>query len=296
MLTRLPAAAVLLAMLAACDSPTPAPAPEPAAAAPVSTPVALEMKWRLTGLSNPESAALSAEGDVLFVTNVNGEGEARDGNGFISKVSTDGRMLEANWAKGFDGPKGIARQGDVLHIADITQLVSIDAETGAERSRIPLAGATFLNDVAIAPDGRVLVADSGGKRIYAVADGAPSTWIEDDLLASINGLLPEPKRLVVTTMAGRLLAIDYATSAITMLAEGLGDADGVADIGAGRYLVSEWPGLMHVVAPDGAHTTILDTRAEPRLLNDFLLVGDTLYQPHWEPGEFSAYTVSGLAP
>jgi hypothetical protein len=92
-------------------------------------------------------------------------------------------------------------------------------------------------------------------------------------------------------MAGRLLAIDYATKAVTVLAEGLGDADGIAPLAGGRYLVSEWPGLMHVVAPRGAHTTIMDTRAEKRFLNDFLLIGDTLYQPHWEPGELSAYRV-----
>ena len=48
---------------------------------------------------------------------------------------------------------------------------------------------------------------------------------------------------------------------------------------------------MHVVEPDGARQTILDTREEGRLLNDFLLVGDVLYQPHWEPGELSAYRV-----
>jgi hypothetical protein len=107
----------------------------------------------------------------------------------------------------------------------------------------------------------------------------------------VNGLLPEPERLVVTTMAGRLLAIDWDSRAVTVLAEGLGDADGVAALGAGRYLVSEWPGLMHVVATDGTHTTIMDTREEQRFLNDFLLVGDVLYQPHWEPSEMSAYRV-----
>jgi hypothetical protein len=81
-----------------------------------------------------------------------------------------------------------------------------------------------------------------------------------------------------------------------VLAEGLGDGDGVAAIGGGRYLVSEWPGLMHVVAPDGSKQTIMDTREEKRLLNDFLLVGDTLYQPHWDPGEFSAYRLTGRTP
>jgi hypothetical protein len=53
---------------------------------------------------------------------------------------------------------------------------------------------------------------------------------------------------------------------------------------------------MFQVSADGSHQTIMDTRAENRLLNDFLLVGDTLYQPHWAPGELTAYRVVQGAP
>ena len=218
MLTRLSSAILATLVFAGCGAVVSATDPEA-----VPKPVGLELVWRLGGLANPESAALSADGAFLYVTNVNGEGEDVDGNGFISRISVDGKMLERNWSIGLDGPKGIARDKDTLYVADITQLVVIEAATGKPLSRIPLEGATFLNDVAITPDGRVLVADSGGKRIYAVADGRPSVWIENELLSSINGLLVEPARLIVTTMAGRLLAIDYASGAITVLAEGLGD-------------------------------------------------------------------------
>jgi sugar lactone lactonase YvrE len=259
-----------------------------------SAPVTLSLRWRVQGLANPESATLSDDGAFLYVTNVNGEGEAKDGNGFVSRISTDGRVLEREWARGLDGPKGIMRGGDALYVADIDQMVVVDAATGAVRRRVAAPGAVFLNDLTFAPDGNVLIADSGAGRIYAIRTDTAVVWLEHELLDSINGLLPEPDRLVVTTMAGRLLAIDYATRAITILAEGLGDADGVAALGEGRYLVTEWPGLMHLIDRDGTHTTLLDTRGEQRYLNDFLLVGDQLYQPHWEPSAFSAYTVSGV--
>ena len=274
-------AALTLAAACAREAPPAAPAA-----------VHLEQVWRVGGLANPESAALSADGAFVYVSNVNGEGEVKDGNGFIARVSTDGRMLQREFATGLDAPKGIALRGDALYVADIDRLVVIDAATGAVRTRVSAPGAAFLNDVAFAPDGGVLIADSGTRRIYMVRGDAAEVWLEHELLESVNGLLAEPGRLVVTTMAGRLLAIDYTTRAITVLAEGLGDADGAAALGGGRYLVSEWPGLMHVVASDGSHTTIMDTRAERRFLNDFLLVGDTLYQPHWEPGEMSAYRVA----
>ena len=263
-------------------------APAPVAPAPATIP-RLELAWRVDDLANPESAALSADGSFLYVTNVNGEADAKDGNGFIARVATDGRVLERDFARGLDGPKGIALARNELYVADIDQLVVVDATTGAVSRRLPAPGAQFLNDLAIAPDGSVLIADSATQRIYASRGGAIETWLEHELLQSVNGLLPEPGRLVVTTMQGRVLAIDDRTREISVLGEGLGEADGVASLGDGSYLVSEWPGLMHVVWPDGSHRTILDSRAEHRYLNDFLLVGDLLYQPHWEPGELSAY-------
>lgn len=251
----------------------------------------LELAWRAGGLADPESVALSADGAFLFVTNVNGEADVKDGNGFISRIGLDGEMLQREFARGLNAPKGVVLAGDTLYVADIDEVVSIDAATGEVRNRVPAPEAQFLNDIARTPDGRLLAADSGAGRIYVVgADGA-DVWLEHRLLQSVNGLLPEAQRLVVTTMAGRLLAIDYETRQITVLAEDLGDADGIAPLEGGRYLVSEWPGVMHVVEPDGARQTILDTREEGRLLNDFLLVGDVLYQPHWEPGELSAYRV-----
>jgi hypothetical protein len=273
-----------LAGVAACAQEAPAPETPPA-------PPQLELVWRAGGFASPESAVLSADGSFLYVSNVNGEGEAQDGNGFISRVALDGRVLEREWARGLDGPKGLALAGDALVVADIDAFVVLDAESGAVRRRIAAPGAEFLNDAATTPAGLVMAGDSATGRIYALRDGVAEVWLEHDQLAAVNGLSPEPSRLVVTTMQGRLLAVDYETRAITPLAEGLGDADGVAPLGDGRYLVSEWPGLMHVVTPDGARTTILDVRAERRYLNDFTVVGGVLYQPHWEPGEVSAYRI-----
>jgi DNA-binding beta-propeller fold protein YncE len=259
--------------------------------------VRLEQVWRVRGLANPESVALSNDGTFLYVTNVNGEGEARDGNGFISRVSLEGEVLQRAFATGLDAPKGIMAGGDALFVADIDELVVLDAATGAIRRRVPASGAQFLNDLAFAPDGQVLMADSATRRIYGVRSDTAEVWLEHEMLDSINGLLPETDRLVVTTMAGRLLAIDYESRAVTVLAEGLGNADGLAAIGEGRYLVSEWPGVMHVVnTVDGSHVTIMDTQQEERFLNDFLLIGDILYQPHWEPSELTAYRVVQAAP
>lgn len=267
--------------------------------APPAQPAApqLEQVWRLAGLANPESVALSGDGGFLYVSNVNGEADAHDGNGFISRVSLDGRMLQREFATGLDAPKGLMAGGNAIYVTDINQLVVLDAQTGAISRRVPIQGARFLNDLAFAPDGRVIMSDSGTQRIYAVdAANNVEIWLEHELLRSINGLMPEAERLVVATMAGRLLAIDYETREITVLAEGLGDADAAAAIGGGRYVVSHWPGRMNVVGADGAHETIIDTTAEGRYWNDFTQAGDLLYIAHYEPSEIGAYRVVQAAP
>ena len=121
----------------------------------------LEPIWTLHGLSAPESVAVSADGSFLYVSNVNGEGDAADGNGFISRVSIDGKMLQEKWASGLDGPKGLVLKGARLFVTDITRVVEIDAATGKRVATHDVPGAKFLNDAALAPDGRILVSGLG---------------------------------------------------------------------------------------------------------------------------------------
>ena len=122
-------------------------------------------------------------------------------------------------------------------------------------------------------------------------------WLEGPLLDSVNGLLPEANRLIVATMTnsnGRLLAIDYQTREITVLAEGIGRGDGIGALGQGRYIVRSVPGQMQVVSADGAVRAILDTTGEQRTLNDFHLEGARLYQAHLNTHEITAYDVTGV--
>lgn len=253
--------------------------------------VRLEPLWTLGGLEDPESVALSADGQTLFVANVAGEGDEADGRGFISRISRDGKMLQKDWVSGLDAPKGGIVAGDRLYVSDITRLVEIDIRRGAVAARYPAPGAKFLNDVAVAPDGTVLVADSGGAKIYALKAGAMTVWAADPLLDSVNGLLPEPDRLVISTMAGKLLAMDWKSHAVSVLAVGIGQGDGVSRLDDGRYLVSEWPGRLFEVGPKGELATLIDSRKAGTYINDFIRVGDELIVPNWKPGQVTAYRI-----
>src|SRR2546430_15805265 len=66
------------------------------------------------GFQTPESILYEPRSDVYLVSNINGDPTASDGNGFISRVAPDGRILELKWIDGakpgvrLNGPKGMA--------------------------------------------------------------------------------------------------------------------------------------------------------------------------------------------
>jgi len=255
--------------------------------------VELEELWIIEGFASPESIAVSEDGSTLYVSNVAGEAGDRDGEGFISRVSPEGEVLELRWVEGFNAPKGLDISGDQLVVSDIDAVAVIDIATATIVERIEFPEAVFLNDVEVLSDGSVLVSDSGAARIYHVEDGAISTYTEGEWLAGVNGLLQEGDQLLISTMdTHSLFAFDPATGEHQVLASDVGNGDGIAILEGGAYLVSEWPGRLFHVSADGTTTTILDTREAPYFINDFNLVGDTLFVPHWQPGAVSAYRVT----
>ena len=84
----------------------------PAAQAPADGPV-LTPLWNLTGdFAAPESAYYDAASKAVFVSSINGQILERDGNGYISRLTPDGKVVSAKWVTGLNAPKGLrsARQ------------------------------------------------------------------------------------------------------------------------------------------------------------------------------------------
>lgn len=260
-----------------------------ACAAPV-TALTVEQIWRTDGLASPESVARADDG-TLYVSNINGEPDAKDGNGFIAHLGSDGRILQREWVTGLDGPKGLTIVGGTLYAADIDQLDEIDIASGRLVARHAAPGAQFLNDTAALADGTILISDSATQRIYAWQGGRMQVWLEHPLLRSVNGLLPDHGRLIVVTMEGLLLSIDLHTRAITQLAHGLGDGDGIVLLADDSFLATDWHGRLFHVSADGAVARLLDLSAQNVYMNDILLRGDTLLVPNLQPGSLTAYRV-----
>ena len=127
----------------------------------------LKLAWSLEGvLKNPESVIFDSKTQAYYVSNVNGDGTAKDGNGFISQVDSLGKVKKANWVEGLNAPKGLALLGNTLWVSDIDELVQIDIEKAAVVKKIPFKGAKFLNDVAVTAEGIVFVSDTAGNQVY----------------------------------------------------------------------------------------------------------------------------------
>ncbi len=121
----------------------------------------LTPKWTTEAtLRVPESVLLDSKNNVLYVSSIDGTPDAKDGNGFISQVTLDGKIKNLKWATGLDAPKGMGLFNNNLYVADISRLVTIDTKTGKVTQTLEIEGAKFLNDVTVDKAGNVYVSDS----------------------------------------------------------------------------------------------------------------------------------------
>lgn len=228
--------------------------------------------WETTGFKGPESALpVPAEG-FAYVSNVAGKPTEKNGNGFISKVALeDGKIIELEWAKGMNAPKGLALAGGLLYTSDIDELVAIDTKTGKIAARYAAPGAKFLNDVTADSTGRVYVSDTGTSAIWRLADGKFEKWLESKDLNNVNGLLAHGDKLIIAPWGkrredgsaepARLLEVSLKDKTIRPLGDGepIGNLDGVEPFDASAYLVTEFMGGgLYRVDTSGAAKLMID--------------------------------------
>ncbi|WP_287310983.1 SMP-30/gluconolactonase/LRE family protein [Mesorhizobium sp.] len=236
-------------------------------------PATAEEVWSLDGFKAPESVLFDAKRNVFYVSNIVGEPAGKDGVGYLSKVSPDGKLQAAEWVTGFSAPKGLVMKGDTLFVTDIDRLMAVDVESGQITGTWPAEGAQFLNDPAVDEAGRVFASDMLANRIYVLDNDALSVWLESEDLLHPNGLRVEDGRLLVagwgrdiqpdfsSKTPGHLIAIDLKTKAISDIGSGepVGNLDGLESDGAGNWLVTDWvAGALFRIHPDGKVEQLMD--------------------------------------
>lgn len=245
------AVAVVLTVITACQAPK-------EATTDIKVP-SLTLKWETDSvLTTCESVLYDKDKDVLYVANIAGKPDSVDGNGFISTVGLDGKVINAQWAKGLNAPKGMGLANGKLYAADITNIVEIDPATGAITATYPVEGAQFLNDVTT-DGGKVYVSDSNTGKVSLLENGTVTTYVSDQV--GPNGLLVDGGTFLIAHWGAKTLNTIDASKQVIMKADSIENPDGIEAVGDGGYLVSSWNGKITYVDTNGKTTTILDTSA-----------------------------------
>jgi sugar lactone lactonase YvrE len=245
----------------------PLPPPEAAAPTPAATPPAPAAAtppppapaWRVAdGIATPESVLYDPTLDRYLVSNINGKPVDADNNGYITEIGADGKVTKPKFIEGgakakLDAPKGLGISGNVLYVSDLTVVRKFDAKTGAPKGDIPIKDSVFLNDIAVAPDGRVFVSDSGlklgasglepagGDAVYVIDKaGKVKPVAKMKELNGPNGIVMVGSDLwVITFGADELFKLDDkgAKSEVTKIPAG--GLDGAVAVGENLF-VSSW--------------------------------------------------------
>ncbi|MFC5409220.1 SMP-30/gluconolactonase/LRE family protein [Larkinella bovis] len=215
-------------------------------------------------LKTPESVLYDPKGKVLYVANIVGKGDSLDGDGFISKVSLDGKIENLKWTTGLNAPKGMGIHKNRLYVTDVYRLVAINLSNGqAEKTWDADDKKAFLNDVTIDKAGTVYVSDNRNNKIYRLKDDQWETWVDGGDINNPNGLLAvgTKKLMVGSTKIGALQEMDVETKKLTKLADGMANTDGIVAVGK-DFIVSDWNGRLFYITPDGQKQQLIDTRPE----------------------------------
>jgi sugar lactone lactonase YvrE len=262
--------------------------------------------WTISeGLAQPESAHYDSATGSLFISNLSGGAADKDGNGWITKADTDGKVIAAQWVKDLNAPKGLRSFQGMLWVTDIDRVLAIDIKSGQTKHTVAVEGARFLNDVAIDNDGVVYVSEMHDSKIFQVKYGKASLFLEDHELAHPNGLVAHDDQLVVaswgvdidpktftTKTPGRILTIDLSSHRITPLTKRpLGNLDGVELDGSGGYYASDFmAGKVFQISSSGEATVLLQDLESPADIG-LIEAKSLLIVPHMRKNKVVAYRI-----
>lgn len=208
-----------------------------------------------TSLKNPESVLYDSRSKTLFVSNIGEFG--KQNVGFVSKLTTDGKIAKADWITGLDGTKGLGMYKNNLYAAENHSVAVIDIAKGTITKRIAIEGSQMLNDITVDPKGIVYVSDSRTGKIHRIENDKPTTYIEG--LTGINGLLAVDKDLYI--LADGVFKKADANKNIVDIAKGIeGGADGIEMVGKNEFLLTGWGGTIYYANADGTIQLLSDTR------------------------------------
>jgi hypothetical protein len=222
--------------------------------------VTVQKLWATdTILKVPESVLVDDKENCLWVSNIDGASNGKDGKGSISKLSKTGTPINLDWVTGLNAPKGMAKYKQELYVADLTELVVIDIKKGVIKNKIKVEGSVFLNDVTVNKNGAVFVSDSRTGKVHRYENNMVTIEVEN--LQGPNGLLSIDDQLLILDK-GSLLSLTPGGT-ISKIMDGMDPStDGIEKVAPNQYIVSCWNGIVYFVEAGAQKITLFDTRSE----------------------------------
>jgi len=235
----------------------------------------------------PESVLPDFKKGILYVSLIDGGGWDADGKGGVARLSLDGKKYEGTWITGLNAPKGLGMYGNHLYAADVNEVVVIDMAKGQVEKKIPIPGASGLNDITVADNGTVYVSDSRTAKVWKIENDQPSLFL--DSMQGVNGLKAIGNDVYV--LSGKNFVKADQAKKITKLADLEQGGDGVEPVGNGDFIVTSWGGWIYYVHPDGKIETLLDTHLDKKNTADigYDPVNKIIYVPTFNAKTVVAY-------
>jgi hypothetical protein len=242
----------------------------------------------------PESVYYDHSRDVLYVSSLNGNPTEKNRLGYISRLDTDGTLIEHKWVTGLNAPKGMAVFDSILYVSDVDRVVSIDIDEGKIVGSLNLSGSIFLNDLEIDDKGTRYVTDTQRSIIFRIVDNKPEYWLQGKEIDHVNGLYLEDNILYFgNSGSGMIKSVDLESGTITEILDIGRGIDGLKKLNDDLFITSDWQGHVMVISRSGIRKDLIDTSEDRINAADFEYIRKTgmIYVPTFYDNRVVAYKI-----
>ena len=207
--------------------------------------------FRIDGLKTPQSFIVDPGLGNYFISNINGNPESRDNNGFIMKLDASGKYLFSIRGGSpqitLHAPDGLALKGNHIYVTDIDSVRWFDKNNGKPLGHIDLTGIGVkrVRGLTFDDENNLYVSDLLANTIYKIETGNGhkiSIFKKDNRLGNPSGMVYDSvhKRLIVVSRAtGKILGVGMNGKISSIIQKGFKNLHGIDWDREGDLLVSD---------------------------------------------------------
>lgn len=227
--------------------------------------------FSVEGFDGPEAVRYDEDMDVYFVSCFVGS-TSGDANGYISKVSSTGEILELEYMVGteefpFDAGRGMYITGDTLWVADHTGVHYFNKKSGDHLGFVDFTEfeTGFINDI-VEKDGILYVTDTGERKVYRIND-FKAELVKENLPIMPNGIAKLPNGNLVFAPwndGPEIYQYDINADSISVfgIAAGSDNYDGIEYFDGGLITSAQFDSSLHLMI-DGMDQVFINLPGRP---------------------------------